>query len=301
MQIRDLDQAVVGNPAHDVLRLALSLASVARSPRMPGERILRIVAEVLRGYVAGLGPDGGTPEPAGIKAVRRHASDRRWRHLADRRLGRNSPTITIGKRFWPLFLAEKRDLADLLSRPALRRDVLDLAETAPIEMIDAGYWVKGCSSLGHLRFAVTIRTGKRVVLLDVKEAVAPVPPIRSGSTMPADDAHRVVEGALALAPNLGSRMLAAELAGRPVFARLLSPKDLKLEAEVMVGRDAEVIARYLASVVGQAHGRQLTPAARAEWAASVGGGWLAEGTRALLGRYEEAYLLIVPSSSWASR
>ena len=31
VQIRDLDQTTIGNPAHDLVRLALSLASVARS------------------------------------------------------------------------------------------------------------------------------------------------------------------------------------------------------------------------------------------------------------------------------
>jgi uncharacterized protein (DUF2252 family) len=30
IQIRDLDQTVVGNPAHDLIRLGLSLASIAR-------------------------------------------------------------------------------------------------------------------------------------------------------------------------------------------------------------------------------------------------------------------------------
>src|ERR1700733_48954 len=31
IQIRDLDQTVIGNPAHDLIRLALSLATAARS------------------------------------------------------------------------------------------------------------------------------------------------------------------------------------------------------------------------------------------------------------------------------
>src|SRR6187402_1117819 len=36
IQIRDLDQAVIGNPAHDLIRLALSLASAARGSDLPG-------------------------------------------------------------------------------------------------------------------------------------------------------------------------------------------------------------------------------------------------------------------------
>src|SRR6478752_9644797 len=36
IQIRDLDQTVVGNPAHDLIRLGLSLASAARGSDLPG-------------------------------------------------------------------------------------------------------------------------------------------------------------------------------------------------------------------------------------------------------------------------
>ena len=36
VQMRDFDQAVVGNPAHDLVRLALSLASAARGSDLPG-------------------------------------------------------------------------------------------------------------------------------------------------------------------------------------------------------------------------------------------------------------------------
>jgi uncharacterized protein (DUF2252 family) len=36
IQIRDLDQTVIGNPAHDLIRLALSLAMAARGSDLPG-------------------------------------------------------------------------------------------------------------------------------------------------------------------------------------------------------------------------------------------------------------------------
>jgi uncharacterized protein (DUF2252 family) len=35
VQIRDLDQTVIGNPVHDLVRLALSLASAARGSDLP--------------------------------------------------------------------------------------------------------------------------------------------------------------------------------------------------------------------------------------------------------------------------
>lgn len=36
VQIRDLDQTVIGNPAHDIIRLALSLATASRGSDLPG-------------------------------------------------------------------------------------------------------------------------------------------------------------------------------------------------------------------------------------------------------------------------
>ncbi len=36
IQIRDLDQCVIGNPAHDLIRLGLSLATAARGSDLPG-------------------------------------------------------------------------------------------------------------------------------------------------------------------------------------------------------------------------------------------------------------------------
>src|ERR1700759_220172 len=54
VQVRDLDQTVIGNPAHDVLRLSLSMASAARSCDLPGVATARILEEIVRGYEHGL-------------------------------------------------------------------------------------------------------------------------------------------------------------------------------------------------------------------------------------------------------
>src|SRR5476651_165985 len=54
IQIRDLDQTVIGNPAHDIIRLGLSLASVARGSDLPGVTTVRILEELVAGYDAAL-------------------------------------------------------------------------------------------------------------------------------------------------------------------------------------------------------------------------------------------------------
>ena len=43
IHIRDLDQTVIGNPAHDLVRLALSLATAARGSDLPGVATARML------------------------------------------------------------------------------------------------------------------------------------------------------------------------------------------------------------------------------------------------------------------
>ncbi|MCX7290271.1 DUF2252 family protein, partial [Janthinobacterium sp.] len=50
MQIRDFDQSVIGNPAHDLVRLALSLATAARGSSLPGVVTASMLQHMLDGY-----------------------------------------------------------------------------------------------------------------------------------------------------------------------------------------------------------------------------------------------------------
>ena len=49
IQIRDVDQAVIGNPAHDLIRLGLSLASAARGSNLPGVTTAKILEQMING------------------------------------------------------------------------------------------------------------------------------------------------------------------------------------------------------------------------------------------------------------
>jgi len=63
VQIRDLDQTVIGNPVHDLVRLALSLASAARGSDLPGVTTARMLEEMMNGYEGALaGRFGGQTE-----------------------------------------------------------------------------------------------------------------------------------------------------------------------------------------------------------------------------------------------
>ena len=130
--------------------------------------------------------------------------------------------------------------------------------------------MKGCSSLGLLRYAVLLQVedgdsdSSELCLMDVKEAVASAAP-SSSRDMPTDHAQRVVGGARHIAPLLGERMKATSLLGHSVFIRELLPQDLKLELTQLTAKEAMKAAAFLASVVGIAHARQMDSSTRISW------------------------------------
>jgi uncharacterized protein (DUF2252 family) len=308
VQIRDLDQTVVGNPAHDIVRLGLSLTSAARGSDLPGMVTARMLEEMVRGYASGLVPEpGATPEePDVVRTVRVRALGRRWKHLAQERIKDVEPSIPLGKRFWALDDEERTALAALFDEPEVRRLVLSLngrSERAEVRLVDAAYWMKGCSSLGNLRYAALVRiteadAGRSIALVDIKEAVATLAPAYAGAAMPEDPAERVVAGAKALSPNLGDRMLPVRLMGRSAVMRELCPQDLKLDVDQFSKSEAVRAAGYLAHVVGQAHGRQMDGATARAWRDEVtrtteglkAPSWLWTSVVDLAGMHEVGYL-----------
>ena len=274
IQIRDLDQTVMGNPAHDIVRLAVSLATAARGSDLPGVITARMVEQLIDGYERAMG--SGRKEyrlverPSCISLVMKAATKRRWKHLAEERIAGPKPAIPLGRRFWPVTDEERSELEALASGTDMQKLVAQLVhreDDATVELVDAKYWVKGCSSLGRLRYALLMRVsgGKELCLVDVKEALRAAAPRSATAEMPRDNALRVKEGALHLAPNLGQRMMASRIQGKTVFIRELRPQDLKIDLEQMEPADAMEVARYLGNVVGRAHAAQLNREQRKSW------------------------------------
>ncbi len=311
IQIRDLDQTVIGNPAHDLIRLGLSLATAARGSDLPGVTTARMMEEMVDGYDRALAdPEDGEPgpEPEVVRVVRHRAMGRRWRHLARERIDDSAPTIPLGKKFWPLEPEEREALIALFSDPEIKRRLLSIEgadRDRELRLVDAAYWVKGCSSLGLLRYAaiIAIRGGAKrredFALVDLKQAAAPAAPVAEGAVMPDDPAERVVAGACALSPHLGGRMIAAKLLGKSMFIRELAPQDLKLEVDQFTQGQAVKAARYLAYVVGRAHARQMDDATRNAWRRSLrdqrglgidAPSWLWRTVVDLSGSHEAGYL-----------
>ena len=308
IQIRDLDQTVIGNPAHDLLRLGLSLAMAARSSDLPGVTTALMLEEMIGGYLIGL--TGRTErvdlkEVQSIRKVLVAAKNRQWRHLAQERIEDVKPNIPLGKKFWTVTEEERSELDSLVKDDSFRQLLQTIGGKEPkhVELLDAAYWMKGCSSLGNLRFALLMGIGSKkhpeYRLLDIKEATLAAAPSAKGAKMPKGYADRVVAGASALSPFLGERMLAATICRRPVVIRELRPQDLKFELVGLEQSEAIAVARLMAGVVGRAHGRQLGREERSAWGHELksrhGKGleaprWLWSGVLDLAALHEATYL-----------
>src|SRR6202044_3324892 len=207
VQIRDLDQTVIGNPAHDLIRLGLSLACAARGSDLPGVTTARILEELITGYQSALSENFETEKdrsyrPRAIQLLLERSTRRRWRHLAEERLDTVKPTIPLGKRSWALTAQERSALQEMFTSDSVQPALTELRghdKDDAVEVLDAAYWLKGCSSLGRLRYASILRIGSgtdsSLCLVDVKESVTATAPRAPNVEMPRDNAVRVVTGA----------------------------------------------------------------------------------------------------------
>jgi uncharacterized protein (DUF2252 family) len=315
IEIRDLDQTVIGNPAYDLTRLGLSLAMAARGSSLPGVTVARMTEALVAGYEAAFA--GAIPSeaandlPSPLRFVMKNALRRTHNTLIDERLGDKRRRFKIGRRFWPLTAAERAAAIELTASEPIRQLVTRLESRDPesqVSLLDAAYWVKGCSSLGLWRGALLIEVRPRarkksdsrsLCLLDVKEAVDPLAPARKASGLADHPASRVLAGAKKIAPALGARMAATHLLDRSVFVRELLPQDLKVELDELSVEDGRGVAYYLGSVVGRAHARQLDSAQCRAWQAEMNArrsktidapSWLWTAVVDLVGVHERAYL-----------
>lgn len=309
IQISDLDQTVVGNPAHDLVRLALSLAMAARGSDLPGITVVKMMEQMIDGYESALAApktkvkvDGDDLSP--IQAVLAQSRRRRWHHLAEERIEDVKPQIPLGRRFWTLDEKEHRAIDALFQDEAVVAKILAFkgyGKDTKISVVDAAYWMKGCSSLGRLRFAVLLGIGKKsnrsYCLIDLKEAARAAAPQEKMTVR--NNAQRVVTGACQLSPNLGERMLAVKLGGKDLVMRELMPQDLKFDLDRLSQEQAVAAARYLAGVVGKAHGRQMDTKTRSSWLSKLrkqhsksldAPSWLWSSVVLLIANHETAYL-----------
>jgi uncharacterized protein (DUF2252 family) len=312
IEIRDLDQTVIGNPAHDLIRLGLSLATAARGSDLPGVTTALMMEQMVNGYQDALvsrkttKPSKGTSELRPIEEVLHQSTQREWKHLAKERIEDVKPTIPLGERFWALAPKENKEITALFDAEETRKLITSLKHRdndAKIRILDAAYWMKGCSSLGRLRYAVLLGVGakkdKEYCLVDIKEAVSAAAPAAGNAGMPKDFAKRVVTGACNLSPFLGERMLAAKFLSRSVVLRELMPQDLKLEIDRLTREEAVAAASFLAGVVGKAHARQMDAPTRKSWTAELdrnrsksldAPSWMWRSVVELIASHETAYL-----------
>jgi uncharacterized protein (DUF2252 family) len=312
IQIRDLDQTVIGNPVHDLIRLGLSLACAARGSDLPGITTAKMLERMMDGYERSFEVDfheeRDVRQPESVRLVSKHAAAASWKTLAEERIMDTRPTIPLGKRFWPVSKTETSEIEKLFENEEMRTLATILRsrrDDARVKLLDAAYWMKGCSSLGRLRYAILLRVGTSrgkgsdFCIMDIKEATRAAAPRAARVKMPSDQAERVVEGARHLSPYLGKRMRAVKLMDKAVFVRELLPQDLKIEIEQLSRDEAKQVAYFLAAVVGKGHSRQMDSDTRKQWQKDLRRNrsisldaptWLWSSVVDLLAVHERAYL-----------
>jgi len=311
IEIRDFDQTVIGNPVHDLIRLGLSMASAARSSDLAGVVTAKIVEGMIECYEKAFDSDfdeeRDLQQPKTIRDIDRQAKKSTWRTLAVQNIEDERPTIPLGHRFWPITKNERKEIVALSESKEVQELATILSardDSAHVEIVDAAFWKKGCSSLGLLRYAVLLRVGSKGdnrlhCLMDIKEAARAAAPRASRAGMPSNQAERIVTGAGHMSPFLGERMRAIELMGKKVFVREILPQDLKIEVGQVDSSEAKKLAGFLAGVVGKAHGLQMDTATRKQWRRELRRNrsksldaptWLWRNVVELLADHERAYL-----------
>lgn len=214
--------------------------------------------------------------------------------------------IPLGRKYWELSSTERKEIERIFGLEEVQGLVTGLkgrAGRATACVLDAAYWMKGCSSLGRLRYAVLVGIGKKnedgFCLIDIKEATKAAAPRSATMATPRSNAERVVEGARALSPYLGERMLAAQFEDRQVVLRELMPQDLKFDLDGLTQEEAIASASLFAGVVGKAHARQMDKKTRLGWAEEMARSrtktldapsWLWTSVVELVASHEAAYL-----------
>src|ERR1700686_4181345 len=127
IEIRDLDQTVIGNPAHDLIRLGLSLATAARGSDLPGVTTALMMEQMVQGYQSALSTGRvkktpkGSQKPNPVQTVLKQSTKREWSHLARERIEDVKPTIPLGERFWALADKEKTEIDKLFEAEPVRK------------------------------------------------------------------------------------------------------------------------------------------------------------------------------------
>jgi uncharacterized protein (DUF2252 family) len=101
--IRDLDQTVIGNPSHDLIRLGLSLATAARGSDLSGVTTAVALEQMIEGYQEALSNRSDQYKdfediPKPVRLILKQAYKREWRHLAEERIKNVKPSIPLHAR-----------------------------------------------------------------------------------------------------------------------------------------------------------------------------------------------------------
>jgi uncharacterized protein (DUF2252 family) len=81
-----MDQTVIGNPAHDLIRLGLSLATAIRGSNLAGVTAALVLEQAVAGYEKAFSRSfseaGNARDVKPVRRILKKALKRKWHHLA---------------------------------------------------------------------------------------------------------------------------------------------------------------------------------------------------------------------------
>ena len=95
----------------------------ARGSDLPGVTTAKMIEQMMEGYEEALAdkdPDLRSRRPECVRVVMRQAVERTWAHLGKERLEDTSPTIPLGKRFWPISKEERGEIERIFATEDVR-------------------------------------------------------------------------------------------------------------------------------------------------------------------------------------
>ncbi|HET9957514.1 MAG TPA: DUF2252 family protein [Polyangiaceae bacterium] len=282
--LNDFDEAVVGPLRWDVMRLTTSLVLGARELGIDGPSVLRLCERLIAHYVETSLRGAPLPQvPAPVSALLERARTRSKKDLLEARSSGNGRERRLirseGYRELPPEIAARVPTTLLQYAGTLSAE--EQPKQEQLQVMDVAHRVAGTGSLGCLRIAALTRgksEGDGAWLFDLKEQVepsallvsnaardaAPRPSPLDASGLAERPAQRVLRASKACLSRPPRMLGFAELEGRSMLIRRLTPQEDKLELARLRSAELPELSAYLGAVLGAAHARgrmQATPAA----------------------------------------
>jgi uncharacterized protein (DUF2252 family) len=292
--LNDFDDAIVGPWRFDVLRLTTALILGGRELGTGGPHTLELCEALIDAYANSAFHRKRPPTPPRVvDALVDKVQTRTRKELLDQRthLLHGERRFMRGPRYEDLPKKTRARAERAFAKYIKRLPERDRMHPDAFQVIDMAFRVAGTGSLGCTRVAVLVR-GKGgpdgAWIFDMKEEDVPSA-ARIVGTPSLPPGERVCEGIQSCLTRPPRMIGTTKLRGLSMFVRRLAPQEDKIELVKLKSDDLEPLARHMGALLGTAHRRGATRAAKKPWSAKDRAGIVSRAI-ALAAMHEGLYL-----------